>query len=72
MKPKTCDGCTRWSNFFHGCTFFADSLEDMYICPCQDCLVKPMCKTGIICPVFRKRVDEYFGLQKGLKYPEEK
>jgi hypothetical protein len=31
-----------------------------------------MCKTGIICPVFRKRVDEYFGLQKGLKYPEEK
>ena len=69
-KPEQCNSCTRWSNFFQDCSYFSNSLDDINICPCKYCLVKPMCQKDILCPLFKERVDDYFGLQKGLKSPE--
>ncbi len=55
MKPSECEGCLSYSSkgrcfgFIHGDETI--SVEDVYICPCAECLVKPMCT--VMCSSFR-------------------
>lgn len=41
---KQCNGCTTTEDEKHHCVFRL--LDMIFLCPCIDCLVKPMCKSG--------------------------